>query len=102
MKKSMLLVLLLSPILLFPHVFNHAESRSYVITFQYDINDNLIKELTSHFDGTKKIITYDYEYDSQNNWTNKKRFIDGILEDINVRIISYFQNKKRRFKKSKI
>ena len=76
------------------YVFNHTESRSYVITFQYDINDNLITELTSHFDGTKIIITYDYEYDSQNNWTKKKSFVDGNLEDIDVRIISYFQKKK--------
>ena len=84
------------------YVFNHTECKSYVRTFQYDINDNLIKEITSHSDGKKEIITYDYEYDSQNNWSMKKRFIDGNLEDIDVRIISYFQNKKRSFIINKI
>jgi hypothetical protein len=83
------------------YVFNHTESRSYVITFQYDINDNLITELTSHFDGTKKIITYDYEYDSQNNWTKKQRFRGGNLTDTDVRIITYFQEKKLFWRRKK-
>ena len=76
------------------YVFNHSESRSYIITFEYDTNDYLIKELTSHFDGTKDVVTYKYEYDSQNNWTKKQRFRDGNLTDTDVRIITYFQEKK--------
>ena len=81
------------------YVFNHAESRSYVKKFEYDTNDNLIKELTSYFDGTTEVITYEYEYDSQDNWTKKQRFRDGNLTDSDVRIITYFQKKKKRFRK---
>jgi len=83
------------------YVFNHTESMSYVIRFEYDTHDNLIKKLTSYFDGTTDVVTYDYEYDSQNNWTKKQRFRGGNLTDTDVRIITYFQERKLFWRRKK-
>ena len=60
-------------------------------TYKYDEKGNIIEEKIYHSDGRfGNTYTYKYEYDKNNNWTQRIKYKNTIPRRITERIIEYY------------
>ena len=71
-------------------VFRFTESNSFNTAYKYDEYDNCIEVKKIQYDGSFCITTFQFQYDAQNNWIKKEEYGDGVIKDIQIREIIYF------------
>ncbi len=67
---------------------NNTKKKNY---FKYDDNNNIVElKVVSTDKQFPDIFTYQYTFDRYQNWIKKTTYLNGILNSIEERVISYY------------
>ena len=65
------------------------------ITYSYDSNGNIVRQQEHYYTPYSELGTvlykFSYEYDSHDNWISKEAYVNGVLQSITTREITYWE-----------
>lgn len=68
-----------------------SRSCSRKTTYSYDSNGNIVRKQENYSDLGTVLYKYSYDYDSNGNWISKETYVNGVLQSLTTREITYWE-----------